>query len=162
VSLQQTVFPAILASVLAAGVLAGCERSQEPPVAVVERPAAERPGSPPMPESERAGPAFTLTDEEDGRGVILRRGHVVEVRLPADRASGFTWIPAGNMLPVMSTDGVPRYETSNGASDDAPGIEIWRFIGREPGHTHLVFEYRRPLEADAPPHRTVMYHFDVE
>jgi predicted secreted protein len=86
----------------------------------------------------------------------------VEVRLPADRSRGFTWIPAGNMLPVMTTDGVPQYESADDAPEYAPGTEIWRFIAREPGHAHLVFEYRRPLEADAPPRQTLTFHFDVE
>jgi predicted secreted protein len=84
------------------------------------------------------------------------------VRLPADRPGGYIWIPLGGVLPVMSTDGVPEYEPDAAAPDTAPGTDVWRFVGRDAGHAHIVFEYRRPGDPDAAPERTVTYHFDVE
>lgn len=158
-SLQRT-----LGAVLAAVLLAGCGQPQEPPAPAP--PPAAQPAQPApqqvVPDSPRAAPTITLTDADADGAVRLQRGQGVEVRLPADRLSGFSWIPAQNLLPIMSTDGVPLFETDENAAPHAPGTEIWRFIGRERGHAHLVFEYRRLTEPDAPPHQTIVYHFDVE
>lgn len=105
---------------------------------------------------------FTLTVADTDRAFRLHRGQVVELRLTADRVSGFTWIPTHDMRPMMSTDSMPQYEIDEDAGPAAPGTEIWRFIAREPGHVHLVFEYRRPFDAGVPPAQTVVYHFDIE
>ena len=158
-----------LSAVLAAMLIAGCGQSQEPqapPVPSTEPAATPKPDASaeeaqPVSAKPRATPVVTLTGEDDGRAVRLQRGQVVEIRLPADRASSFTWIPTRNMLPTMSTDGLPVFEPETGA-EGAPGIEVWRFIAREPGHADLVFEYRRLTDPGAPPSGEVAYHFDVE
>jgi predicted secreted protein len=158
---QQKSFRArALGAVVTAALLAGCGQSQEPPATAA--PAAQPESRQALPEASRAAPIFTLTDADTDRAMGLQRGQVVEIRLPADRVSGFTWLPAHNPLPIMGTDGVPLFETDADASPDAPGTEVWRFVAREPGHAHVVFEYRRPHESGAPPRQTVTYHFDVE
>ena len=158
---QQKSFRAgALCALVAAALLAGCGQSQEPPATAA--PAAQPKPQQALPEPARAAPIVTLTDADTDRATRLQRGQVVEIRLPADRVSGFTWLPAHNPLPIMGTDGVPLFETDAGASPGAPGTEVWRFIAREPGHGHIVFEYRRPHEPGALPGQTVTYHFDVE
>lgn len=141
---------------LAAG---ACSREDVP------APAAEAPAAaatePTTEVAAVAVPKVVLTDSDDGRAVRLQRDEVIEVRLPADRASGFTWIPAEHLLPVMRTDGMPRYVPVEPAAPDGPGIESWRFVALEPGHAHLVFDYVQPLGGVAPV-RTVTFHFDVE
>jgi predicted secreted protein len=159
---------AALAAVLAASALAACGQPQTPPPAAAPQPQPpqqetappKEESRPAMAERPQAAPILTLRAADDGRAVSLRRGEVVEVKLEADRASGFTWIPAQSLLPFMGTDGLPVYEEPAGAG--APGLETWRFIGREPGHAHLVFEYRRPSAPDAPPQKSLTFHFDVE
>ena len=158
-----------LGAVLAALLITGCGQSQAPQAPPATAPAttpapdagARQPQPQPVSATPRATPFVTLTGEDDGRAVRLQRGQVVEIRLPADRASSFTWIPVRNMLPTMSTDGLPVFEPETGA-EGAPGIEVWRFIAREPGHADLVFEYRRLTDPGAPPSGEVAYHFDVE
>jgi predicted secreted protein len=149
---------------LAGAVLAGCGQQQEPPAAppAAAPPAAETAAPRGAPETTRSTATITLTEADEGRALTLQRGQVVEVRLTADRLAGFTWIPAQNALPVLATDGVPLYEKEEGAAERDPGIEVWRFIGRAPGHAHIVFEYRRPFEPDAPPQQSITFHFDVE
>ena len=137
------------------GLLVACGQ-QPPPPAQPAQPAQTEP----EPAGQRpAAAAFTLTNAEADQALRLQRGQVVELRLTADRTTGYTWIPTHNMRPLMSTDGIPQYED---AGPGAPGTEVWRFIALEPGHVHLVFEYRRPLEASAPPAGTLVYHFDIE
>jgi predicted secreted protein len=158
----------LCAALSAAALLAGCGQ-QSPQQATTPAPApaaATSPAAdalpPAAPEKPRAAPTVTLTEADEGRALRLQRGQVVEIRLSADRPAGYTWIPAHNALPVLATDGIPEYETQEGSADSAPGIEVWRFIGREPGHAHLLFEYRRPFEADLPPQASLTFHFDVE
>lgn len=156
---QILVHSRIPAACLALLLLAACGREQAPPPA----PAAA-PEPAPAPAAETAMvpvPVVVLTDADDGRAVRLQQDEVVEVRLPADRAGGFTWIPAENVLPVMRTDGMPQYRAADPATPDGPGIETWRFVALEPGHAHLVFDYLQPLGGAAPA-RTVTFHFDVE
>lgn len=138
--------------VLAAMLLAACGQEQPPD--------AERP--PLFTTKPRAAPSVILTDVDADRAVSLQQGQVIEVRLPADRASGYTWIPAQGMAPVMHPDGVPQYEPGEAARADAPGTEIWRFIAGEPGHAHAVFEYRRPLGGGEAPQQSITFHFDVQ
>lgn len=155
----------MVAVVAAAALVAGCGQKQEqpPPAApAASPPAAASPAAESTPERQRAAPTLTLTEADADRAVALKVGQVVEFRLTADRVAGFTWIPAHNLLPVMGTDGVPEFETEEGAPESAPGTEVWRFIGRQPGHAHLVFEYRKPFDASAPPSQTITVHFDVE
>lgn len=143
----------LLAGLASAALLAGCGQPQEPRQPAAPAPAAEQPATPPG--SIGAAPGLTLTEADTDRAVTLARGQVVEIRLPAERAEGLAWIPAQNLLPTMSTDGVPQF-------DDDSSTEIWRFVGLEPGHAHLVFEYRLMADPNAPPRETVTYHFDVE
>jgi predicted secreted protein len=143
--------------------LAGCGQ-QQPPAGTAAPVATPQPATPPtdqarapQPAPDQAAPVITLTEADQGTAHSLQRGQVVEIRLEADRAGGYAWVPAENALPVLATDGVPGYE----AQDGAPGVEVWRFIAREPGHAHLMFEYRRPQEPDAAPQQSLVYHFDV-
>jgi predicted secreted protein len=159
---KKSTMPGAFCTALAAVLLAGCGQPQEPAAPAAPGPAAEAEPQRMTPEQSRAAPTLTLTDADADRALAVQRGQVVEVRLPSDRAAGFAWIPAENVLPVMSTDGVPEFESEEGAPGNASGTEVWRFIGREQGHAHLVFEYRRLTEPEAPPHRTIVYHFDVE
>ena len=144
-------------ALLATAMLTGCGQQQPP------APAASNPAPAPasLPARLRAEPTVVLTPADADRAVDLEPGQVVEVRLPADRASGYSWIPAQGMAPVMSPDGAPQYEADEAADADGPGTEVWRFIAGEPGHAHVVFDYLRPLAGDAPSQRSLTFHFDV-
>lgn len=153
---------ALPAALLALGLLTGCDRSEAPPAADAPAPQAEARPAQQVAKDSPSAPTLTLTEADADRAVTLRPGQVVEIRLQADRAAGFSWVPAQNPLPVMNTDGMPRFEGDERAAADTSGTEVWRFIGRKAGHAHLVMEYRRLAEPDAPPRQTIAYHFDVE
>ena len=153
---------ALPAALLTLGLLTGCGRSEPPPAADTPAPQAETRPAQQAAKDTPSAPTLTLTEADADRAVTLQPGQVVEIRLQADRAAGFSWIPAQNALPVMSTDGMPRFEGEERAQADASGTEVWRFIGRETGHAHLVMEYRSLAEADAPPRRTIANHCDAE
>nr|WP_240902012.1 protease inhibitor I42 family protein [Wenzhouxiangella sp. XN24] len=163
--------PAVLSAVL----LAGCGQRAEPPATIpppIEPPAAAEQNAPDADEKDTPPAAgqpaaaadaspITVTDEDDGRSLRLQTGEAVIVKLPADRAGGMTWIPAGNALPVVATDGLPGFEPDTGAGGAGPGLETWRFIAAEPGQAELAFEYR-DLQGGGPPLKTVVYRFEVE
>jgi predicted secreted protein len=156
---------AVLALLLAGTTDCGQQQPTEPAAPAAApgtQPQAQPEEQPPVADRPRAAPSVTLTEADADRHVRLERGQVIEVRLQADRVSGYTWIPKHNVMPVMSTDGVPQYEIDEATGSGAPGTEIWRFIGREPGHVHLVFEYLQPFGGDMPPQETIVFHFDVE
>jgi predicted secreted protein len=161
VRIDKAAFP--IACALALVLQAGCERQAAAPEPT-PRPAEAAPAAreAPTAETPRAAPMAVVTDADDGRALKLRPGEVFEVRLQADRVAGYSWIPANNPMPVVGTDGPPLYETEEGAPEQAPGIEVWRFIGRNVGHAHIQFDYRKPWEGDAPAERTVTIHVDVE
>lgn len=103
-----------------------------------------------------------MTEADEGRALRLERDQVVEIRLQADRANGFAWIPRHNPAPVLRTAGMPEYLVDEASGPDAPGTEVWRFAAAEPGHVHLVFDYLQPFRGDAPASQSLMFHFDVE
>lgn len=168
-----------LVALLGAGLLAGCGQREEPPETIpppIEPPTtAERAapdaahedatpaaGQPPAADaSAEEASAVTVTAEDDGRTLRLQKGQAVIIKLPADRAGGMTWIPAGNALPVIATDGVPGYAPDTGAGGAGPGLETWRFVANQSGQAELVFEYRS-LQSGGAPLQTVVYRFDVE
>lgn len=151
------------AALCAALAIAACGQQQSPPAPTASptpaAPAAAAAAQPAADAAPQAAAILTLTDADDGRAVALQRGQAVELRFAADRTGGYTWIPLQNALPVMKTDGAPHYESTG---DQSAGTEVWRFIAQEAGHAHLVFEYRRPFEPDAPPQKSITLHFDVQ
>lgn len=120
--------------------------------------------SPAFEQRSRIAPTVTLTeaDADAGRTVTLAEDEVLEVRLPADRESGYTWIPAQHLLPVLRAYGIPEYEANESAEATAANTEIWRFIAEETGTAELVFEYRKPLGDDEPVKQTLVFRLQVE
>jgi len=122
----------------------------------------DAPVPPAFEQESRIAPTVTLTDADAERRVVLAEDEVLEVRLPADRESGYTWIPTQHLLPVFSAYGIPEYQADGSADAKQPGIEIWRFMAEETGTAELVFEYRKPLGADEPPRQTLVFQLAVE
>lgn len=118
--------------------------------------------SPAFEQGSRIAPTVTLTDADADRTITLAEDEVVEIRLPADRESGYTWIPARHLLPVFRAYGVPEYEKDESAEAAAPTIEIWRFMAEEAGTAELVFEYRKPLDGDQPAEQTLVFRLQAE
>lgn len=133
------------------------------PQAAAADPAADSDAvSPAFEQRSRIAPTVTLTEVDADRTITLAEDEVVEVRLPADRESGYTWIPAQHLLPVLRAYGIPEYQVNESAEATAATTEIWRFIAEETGTAELLFEYRKPLGNDEPVKQALVFRLQVE
>src|SRR6267143_338124 len=90
-----------------------------------------------------AGGATVVTEQTHG-DVSLKVGAVLEVRLEANHATGYSWVFAPAVNPVLMRQGKTVYqENPAGSTVGAGGVEVWRFKAVKAGKQGLQFEYRR-------------------
>jgi predicted secreted protein len=109
-----------------------------------------------------AGGATVVTEQTHG-DVSLKVGAVLEVRLEANHTTGYSWVFAPAVNPVLMRQGRAVYqEHVAGSTVGAGGVEVWRFKAVKAGKQGLQFEYRRPWEKGSPPAKVVMFTVTVE
>ena len=109
-----------------------------------------------------AGGATVATEQTHG-DVSLKVGAVLEVRLEANHTTGYSWVFAPAVNPVLMRQGRAAYqEHVAGSTVGAGGVEIWRFKAMKAGKQGLQFEYRRPWEKGSPPAKVVTFTVTVE
>ena len=109
-----------------------------------------------------AGGATVVTEQTHG-DVNLKVGAVLEVRLEANHTTGYSWVFAPALNPVLMRQGRAAYqEHVAGSTVGAGGVEIWRFKAMKAGKQGLQFEYRRPWEKGSPPAKVVTFTVTVE
>lgn len=90
-----------------------------------------------------------LTEADDGRSIRIGIGQPLEIRLPADPASGLRWVYSEIPDPPVAREGESRFVQTGG------GAELFRFRGARFGVQPLTFNLRRPGESDGPPERSL-------
>ena len=109
-----------------------------------------------------AGGATVVTEQTHG-DVSLKVGAVLEVRLEANHTTGYSWVFAPAVNPVLMRQGRTVYqEHAAGSTVGAGGVEVWRFKAMKAGRQGLQFEYRKPWEKGAPPAKIVTFSVTVE
>jgi inhibitor of cysteine peptidase len=109
-----------------------------------------------------AGGATVVTEQTHG-DVSLKVGAVLEVRLEANHTTGYSWVFAPAVNPVLMRQGRTVYqEHVAGGAVGAGGVEVWRFKAVKAGKQGLQFEYRRPWEKGSPPAKVVTFAVTVE
>jgi inhibitor of cysteine peptidase len=109
-----------------------------------------------------AGGATVVTEQTQG-DVKLKVGSVLEVRLEANHTTGYSWVFAPAVNPVLMRQGRTVYqEHVAGNTVGASGVEVWRFKAMKAGKQGLQFEYRRPWEKGSPPAKVVTFSVTVE
>ncbi len=91
---------------------------------------------------------------DDGESVRVGVGQVLEVALPSNPTTGYSWQVA-EVPAFLTQSGEPVFEARE--DDDvvgAGGTEILRFEVTGAGVGVLLLEYRRPWEADVPAEET--------
>jgi len=109
-----------------------------------------------------AGGATVVTEQTHG-DVSLKVGAVLEVRLEANHSTGYSWVFAPAVNPVLMRQGKTVYQEHVAESTvGAGGVELWRFKAVKAGKQGLQFEYRRPWEKGSPPAKVATFTVTVE
>lgn len=91
----------------------------------------------------------TLTMESAGKIVQLANGQVIEVRLPANHSTGYTWVVHhrdAELIPLGHW-----YEASTPGMPGAGGTQVFRFRTNANFRDDLTFYYERPWETSIGP-----------
>jgi predicted secreted protein len=105
---------------------------------------------------------FKANDQASG-AVSVKLGGVLEVQLPANHTTGYSWVLAPVADPVLASQGKAAYtESATGGKVGVGGIETWRFKAAKAGTEGMRFEYRRPWEKSVPAAKTVMIQVTVQ
>ncbi|HWY99950.1 MAG TPA: protease inhibitor I42 family protein [Edaphobacter sp.] len=109
-----------------------------------------------------AGGATVVTEQTHG-DVSLKVGAVLEVRLEANHTTGYSWVFAPAVNPVLMRQGKTVYQEHVAEGTvGVGGVEVWRFKAMKAGKQGLQFEYRRPWEKGTPPAKVVTFAVIVE
>lgn len=95
-------------------------------------------------------------DRPEGQtNVKLKLGQTLEVRLPGQAGTGYSWRLAAVSVPgvLNLNQDQPVRESSAGAAPGSPGSEWMTFQPLAPGETTLDFVYARPWENQPPAKR---------
>jgi inhibitor of cysteine peptidase len=104
---------------------------------------------------------FKVNDQAGG-AVSVKLGGTLEVQLPANHTTGYSWILVPVADTVLTSQGKAAYaESSAGGKVGAGGVETWRFKAVKVGTEGLQFEYRRPWEKNTAAAKTVTIRVTV-
>lgn len=87
----------------------------------------------------KAKPATILTEQSRG-AVTVRAATPVEIRLPAQAGTGFSWVPK---LWAANVTALPPLRGS-GAMPGGTQIQRFRFMTKRPGTYPVSFSYEQP------------------
>jgi len=106
-----------------------------------------------------AAARLDLTEQENGKDILLDRGDELVIRLLSNRTTGYSWSLVMTGSGVLEQEGEAAYETqrSDRRVMGAGGVEIWKFRAVKTGLITLKFNYRRPWEKDVPPVKSLSW-----
>jgi inhibitor of cysteine peptidase len=151
----------LLAMALAPALLPGVSSAAqaEPKGAAKAEPAKAEPA-----EGEvKPWPALALSEEAAGQTLGVVAGRRIEIRLPGNITTGYSWV-VGELTPGPVVEiGKARYvqEKRPEGIVGAGGTFIFAFVGTAPGKANLRLEYKRPWEKEKPA-RSFRVGFDVK
>ena len=94
-----------------------------------------------------------LEEPDNASDIFLTQGDALQVRLPSNPTTGYSWSIASNAPSVLQPLGDPKFEPASKPMPGAGGTQTFGFrvVGGGPAFLELV--YRRPFETDLPPAR---------
>ena len=104
-----------------------------------------------------------VTEEENGKDLLLSRGDLLVVHLPANRTTGFGWQPTFSKEGVLRPEGGAFYLPTRTSAHlvGAGGTENWIFHAQRAGSTTLTLGYVRPWEKGKAPEKTISWPVTV-
>jgi inhibitor of cysteine peptidase len=103
-----------------------------------------------------AGSTLIITTKDSGHELRVSPGQVLQIRLPSNRTTGYSWSLANPSSAVLKPRGTPTYERKTSTAG-AGGTELWEFVAVQGGHQTLHFEYRRQWEKSTKPAKTISF-----
>jgi inhibitor of cysteine peptidase len=103
-----------------------------------------------------------VKDKEKSGKVKLAVGDTLEVRLPSNRSTGFSWQIARVAKGKLNPLGKPMYVQPKEPRPGAGGVEVFRFTAGAPGKSDLELVYKRPFEKDKSPAKTYKLSVEIE
>jgi inhibitor of cysteine peptidase len=114
-------------------------------------------GAPPVPAQNRD---VTLTETQNGSTVEMSKDQRLEIRLPVQGGTGFSWELMRTSAPVRLLNSTTRPAPS-GNLPGGPQIEVFVFEPTAAGSGDIELGYRRPWEKDSQPARRFVAHIVV-
>lgn len=93
-----------------------------------------------------------LSADDNGKTVNLNKGDSLEVILPGNPSTGFTWVSTAPLEPVLQALGTAQFEADSTAIG-AGGKLTLRYQAAQAGQTQLALAYQRTFE-NLPPAQT--------
>lgn len=134
--LHPPVTPKLAILALAIMILAGCASNKG------AEPAA-------IPAGTRQNGVLVLTRADNNRTAEVRAGEPVEVRLPENPTTGYTWAIDDTNSQRLALDGTDYTPPVESGFVGARGQRTFRFTARQPGEVALKLKYWRLWEGDA-------------
>ncbi|HEY0913630.1 MAG TPA: protease inhibitor I42 family protein [Solimonas sp.] len=106
-----------------------------------------------------------LAAADSGKTVSLAPKQALRLNLVSNHTTGYRWIWANPVNPVLAKSGEPVYTPSESARDGlvgAGGTETWTFLPTAYGETTVRMEYRRPWGMQTPAEKVLTYTVKVE
>jgi inhibitor of cysteine peptidase len=95
-------------------------------------------------------PAVVVTERDNGHAIVLRPDQRLEIRLPANATTGYSWQAAGLRGPALAETAKPQYLAPSSNLAGAGGVQTFSYTARTPGSERLSFSYQRPWEKVQP------------
>jgi inhibitor of cysteine peptidase len=93
----------------------------------------------------------TLTDQNNGETIQLKKGDLLVVRLEAQFGVGYLWQIARNRSSRLRLQGKPEQESPVRGVPDATEHQVFRFRAQAAGASTLELHYLHPWEKDVAP-----------
>ena len=100
-----------------------------------------------------------LTNADNGRSIVLRKGAPLHIKLSAQLGTGFSWkAPTTTVLKLQSATIAPTVGATPGSAE----IQVFEFLAASIGKETIVLPYRQPWQSDVPPVKEFRIEVEVK
>lgn len=108
-----------------------------------------------------------LSEKDDKKTVSVAVGGKVEIQLPSNISTGYTWRVESVSSTAVKQDGAVTYVSPKGSQNGPPvvgrgGYSLIKFDVVAPGQVTIKLEYARPWDKTNPPAKTFTITLDVK
>ena len=88
---------------------------------------------------------LTVTKAQHGREIALKVGSILEIELPGQAGTGYSWLEQATGAPYLKLIDQTTRPDKQGRLG-GPVIQVWRFKAEKPGTTEIKMAYYRSWE----------------